>query len=40
MRSFFQRQFDWIALNDRKYAFLFDKMGTDEVVSITARPRD
>lgn len=34
MRSFFQRQFDWIALNDRKYAFLFDKMGTDEVVSI------
>lgn len=34
MRSFFQRQFDWIALNDRKFAFLFDKMGTDEVVSI------
>ena len=30
MRSFFQRQFDWIALNDRKYAFLFDKMGTEQ----------
>ena len=34
MRSFFQRQFDWIALNHRKYAFLFDKTGTYEVVSI------
>jgi DNA polymerase-3 subunit epsilon len=34
MRGFLQRQFDWIALNDRKFAFLFDKMGTDEVVSI------
>ena len=34
MRSFIQRQFDWIALNDRNYAFMFDKMDTDEVVSI------
>lgn len=34
MRSFIQRQFDWIALNDRKYAFMFDKDTSGEVVSI------
>lgn len=25
---------DWSALNDRSYEFLFDRMGTDEVVSV------
>lgn len=34
MRSFFLRQFDWLALNDRKYEFLFERLGTDEVVSV------
>jgi DNA polymerase III subunit epsilon len=34
MRNLLQRHFDWIALNDRTYEFLFERMGTDEVVSI------
>jgi len=34
MRNLLQRHFDWIALNDRSYEFLFQRMGTDEVVSI------
>ncbi len=34
MRSVLLRQFDWLALNDRKYEFLFERMGTDEVVSV------
>jgi DNA polymerase-3 subunit epsilon len=34
MRNFLLRQVDWVTLNDRRYEFLFDKMGTDEVVSL------
>lgn len=34
MRNILLRQFDWLALNDRKYEFLFDRMGNDEVVSV------
>lgn len=34
MRSFIQRQFDWIALNDRSYEFMFERYKGDEVVSI------
>ncbi len=34
MRNFFLRQFDWVALNDRSYAFMFEKLGTEEVVSV------
>lgn len=33
-RPYLMRQIDWIQLNDRSYEFLFDKLGTDEVVSI------
>jgi DNA polymerase III subunit epsilon len=34
MRNFLLRQADWVTLNDRRYEFLFDKMGTEEVVSL------
>lgn len=33
-RPYLMRQIDWIQLNDRSYEYLFDKLGTDEVVSI------
>lgn len=32
--KFLRRHLDWMSLKDRSYAFLFDKLGNDEVVSI------
>ena len=40
MRSFIQRQFDWIALNDRKYAFMFDKDTSGVVLVVKDRRLD
>jgi DNA polymerase-3 subunit epsilon len=34
MFGLLKRKLDWMALNDRSYEFLFDNLGTDEVVSI------
>lgn len=34
MRNAFLRKLYWLALKDRRYEFLFDRMGTEEVVSV------